>query len=304
MNIEHEIEKYRNEIYQMDIRLPYCQWDSRNLVNNATEYMNVQRMNEAKGTWEIVNKKAKERGLNSLGLGIVLMKEQAINAIFKPSKNWLNGKYVFGNSIREIYHNTNPIISVVKKYERVYRLKTVNERGRIVPGKRCFPTQEELARKDFRESLFIYDVYLVALLDKEEDGSYKLLHQVPFTFAPKKTMGLKFAEELKNFYLQCSAFVPREVARFIFTIHLQQELTICTSKNDETLSSQVMRMSSIPITTKEELYKRYVGENIGDILQRWYATYVSPYSVESQPIDIDARDEIDEIVGENHAIEF
>jgi len=278
MSIKDEIEKYRNEtVYQTNIRLPYCQWDLRDLVNSTTERMNVKKMTAAQPTWEQINEIARQNNLDALGLGMVLMKEQAINAVFQPSKNWLAGKYIFGNTIKEIYYNPNPIIVPIKKYERVYRIKTLNEKGRVVPGERCFPTLEELSNKEFRDQLFIYDVYLIAILDKTEDGKYKMLHRIPITFSPKKTTGLKFANELNNFQLQCAAFYGRNIAPFIFAMYLKQELTVYANKDDETLTSQVMAMASVPITSQTEADERFVGSTIADELERWYAIYVSPH---------------------------
>jgi len=276
-DIKSAVAKYRNEfVYKPETRLPYCQWDLRDLVNSTAEKKNAKTVVGIESTWKEINDLASQKGFEALGLGLVIMKEQASNAVFKPSSSWKSGKYLFGTVVREIYYNPNPIISVIKKYERVYREKSINDRGRPVPGNRYFPTVEELRDKQFREKLFIYDTYLIAILDKDANGNYMLLHRIPFTFSPKKTSGIRFISELNSFQCQCSAFYEN-VAPFVFAMYLTQELTTYSDKNDETLSSQVMALTSVPISSQQEIDDRFVGESVGDVLQRWSTNYNSEY---------------------------
>jgi len=270
--VRKEIDQFINpSVYHNQIALPYCQWDLRDFFN-PIEREKAKKVSEAAKTWENLTQFAKEKGLDSISLGLVIMEEQAKNAKFTPSDSWFQGEYLFGKELKSIFYNPFPIMSIVKKYDRVYREKLVGADGITCMGNRYYPTEQERAKGNLKERYFIYDRYLVGLLEKTKSG-YELLHSIPFLFSPKKATGVQFLQKYNQTITAITGWYGVNVAPFIFANHLSPVSEVYKSRKNEALLSQVVTLQFEGFQTEEQVKARFVGKEIASRLENWYAQY-------------------------------
>jgi len=293
-----EIQEFINpSVYHNQPSLPYCQWDLRDLFN-PMEREKAKKAGNAAKLWEELTKFAKSKGLDSTSLGLVVVEEQAKLARFKPSDSWFNGEYVFGKETKNIYCNPFPILSIIKKYDKVYREKIIGADGIPYMGNRYYPTKQEEANiAELKNKYFIYQRYLVALLEYTGE-EYQLLHEVPFLFSPKKVTGIQFAQKYNQMITTITGYYGINVAPFVFANHFSPISEIYRAAKNENLLSQVVTLKFEEIQNQEHMNSRFIGKKLGKQLEQWYAQYspappeadatlqVSPYYEEEFSEDV------------------